>query len=64
MIVSLAVQLLSSSVVTMFKKATNDITIIPDICLKLLAWFNKWHDKVNSIEKMQIASFPIKVGKV
>ena len=34
MTVSLTVQLLSSSVVTMLKKATNDITIIPYIRLK------------------------------
>ena len=64
MTVSLAIQLLSSSVVTMFKKATNDITIIPDICLKLLAWFNKWHDKVNSIENNTNSFLPIQSWKI
>ena len=112
MTVSLAVQLLSSSVVTMLKKATNDITIIPDIRLKssqydkiielaekvdclvdicngrskkqghytayftpenaisiqkellgILAWFNKWHDKVNSIENNANSFLPIQSWK-
>ena len=39
MVVSLAFQLLSSSIVTMLEKATNDITIIPDIRLKLSQYY-------------------------
>ena len=34
MTVSIAVQLSSSSIVTMLKKATHDTTIVPYICLK------------------------------